>query len=61
MPSVGSPLVARAVSAALAVPLLLIVGAFGVLVVTATPFSVLVGYVHDLLTGGPTEKTRSPG
>ncbi|MCW2497476.1 DNA translocase FtsK 4TM domain-containing protein, partial [Jatrophihabitans sp.] len=49
---IGGPL-SHGVSAALAVPLLLILGAFGTLVVTATPFSVLVGYVRDLVTGGP--------
>jgi len=39
------------VSAVLAVPLLFVVGFFGVLVVTATPFSVLVGYVRSLFGG----------
>ncbi len=38
-------------SSAVAVPLLLLVGAFGVLVVTATPISVLVGYVRELVGG----------
>jgi S-DNA-T family DNA segregation ATPase FtsK/SpoIIIE len=51
---IGGPL-SHGVSALLAVPLLLIVGAFGTLVVTATPFSVLVGYVRDVITGGPLE------
>ena len=37
-------------SAAITVPLLLIVGAFGVMVVTATPISALAGYVRDLVT-----------
>jgi S-DNA-T family DNA segregation ATPase FtsK/SpoIIIE len=45
-------------SAAIAVPLLLIVGAFGILVVTATPISELVGYVYELVTG---RSVDSPG
>jgi S-DNA-T family DNA segregation ATPase FtsK/SpoIIIE len=49
---VGGPL-AGGVSAGLAVPLLLIVGAFGSLVVTATPLPVLFGYLRELLTGKP--------
>ena len=56
---IGGPL-SHGVSALLAVPLLLIVGAFGTLVVTATPFSVLVGYVRDLITGGPLEDEEEP-
>src|SRR6185437_9853419 len=52
---IGGPL-SHGVSAILAAPLLLIVGAFGALVVTATPFSVLVGYIRDLVTGGPIEE-----
>jgi S-DNA-T family DNA segregation ATPase FtsK/SpoIIIE len=36
-------------SAAITVPLLLLVGGFGVLVVTATPISALAGYVRDLV------------
>jgi DNA segregation ATPase FtsK/SpoIIIE, S-DNA-T family len=51
---VGGPL-SHGVSAVLAVPLLLLVGAFGALVVTATPFSVLIGYLGDLLTPGASE------
>ena len=47
---IGGPL-ARGVSAGLAVPLLLIVGAFGSLVVTATPLPVLFGYLRELLPG----------
>jgi S-DNA-T family DNA segregation ATPase FtsK/SpoIIIE len=47
---VGGPL-ARGVSAGLAVPLLLIVGAFGSLVLTATPLPVLFGYLRELFTG----------
>ncbi|MGH8960608.1 MAG: DNA translocase FtsK 4TM domain-containing protein [Jatrophihabitantaceae bacterium] len=38
-------------SAGIAVPLLLLVGAFGILVVTATPISALAGYVRELVTG----------
>ena len=38
-------------SAAIAVPLMLIVGAFGVLVITATPISALVAYLRELVTG----------
>jgi S-DNA-T family DNA segregation ATPase FtsK/SpoIIIE len=45
---IGRPLT-HGLSAALAVPVLTLVGAFGILVVTATPFSVLVGYVRTLL------------
>ena len=56
---IGGPL-SHGVSAILAVPLLLIVGAFGALVVTATPFSVLVDYVRDLVTGGPIEEDDEP-
>jgi S-DNA-T family DNA segregation ATPase FtsK/SpoIIIE len=47
---VGHPL-AQGVSAGLAVPLLLIVGAFGSLVVTATPLPVLLSYLRELFTG----------
>ncbi|MGH8862980.1 MAG: DNA translocase FtsK 4TM domain-containing protein [Jatrophihabitantaceae bacterium] len=47
---VGAPL-AHGVSAPLAVPLLLIVGLFGCLVVTATPLPVLIGYLRELVTG----------
>jgi S-DNA-T family DNA segregation ATPase FtsK/SpoIIIE len=42
---------AGGLSAGIAVPLLLIVGIFGVLVVTATPISAIAGYVHELVTG----------
>jgi S-DNA-T family DNA segregation ATPase FtsK/SpoIIIE len=42
---------ASGLSAAIAVPLLLIVGAFGILVVTATPISAIAGYVRELVTG----------
>ena len=49
---VGGPL-ARGVSAPLAVPLLLLVGAFGSLVVTATPLPVLAHYLRELVTGRP--------
>ncbi len=41
----------RGLSASLAVPLLLIVGAFGALVITATPLPVLFGYLRDLVVG----------
>ncbi len=44
---VGAQL-SKGLSAGLAVPLLLIVGLFGILVVTATPISVLTGYVRGL-------------
>ncbi|HJQ42484.1 MAG TPA: DNA translocase FtsK 4TM domain-containing protein [Jatrophihabitantaceae bacterium] len=44
----------RGLSAAMAVPLLLVLGAFGVLVVTATPISALVTYVRDLFSLGAT-------
>ncbi|MDP9115742.1 MAG: DNA translocase FtsK [Actinomycetota bacterium] len=44
---VGQPL-AGGLSAAIAVPLLLLVGAFGVLVVTATPISALVDYLREV-------------
>src|SRR4051794_28534931 len=44
---VGKPLSAG-LSAVLAVPVLTLIGAFGVLVVTATPISVLVGYLGSL-------------
>jgi S-DNA-T family DNA segregation ATPase FtsK/SpoIIIE len=43
----------RGLSAAVAVPILLIVGAFGILVATATPVSALVAYVRGLLSGAP--------
>jgi S-DNA-T family DNA segregation ATPase FtsK/SpoIIIE len=46
--AVGRPL-SSGLSPALAVPLLTVVGAFGILVVTATPISVLVGYLASLL------------
>jgi S-DNA-T family DNA segregation ATPase FtsK/SpoIIIE len=48
----GHPL-ARGLSAPVAVPLLLVVGAFGILVVTATPISALTGYLRELVTGNP--------
>jgi S-DNA-T family DNA segregation ATPase FtsK/SpoIIIE len=47
--AVGRPLTAG-LSAVLAVPVLAVVGAFGILVVTATPISVLAGYFGGLLT-----------
>src|SRR4051812_31418324 len=45
---VGKPLSAG-LSAVLAVPVLTLIGAFGVLVVTATPISVLTGYIGSLV------------
>ncbi len=45
---IGHPL-SNGLSAVLAVPVLTVVGAFGILVVTATPISVLVGYLGSLL------------
>jgi S-DNA-T family DNA segregation ATPase FtsK/SpoIIIE len=47
---VGGPL-ERGLSAGVAVPLLLIVGIFGVLVVTATPVSALIDYVREVVGG----------
>ena len=41
--------IARGLSAAIAVPLLMIVGVFGVLVVTATPVCELVAFVRNLI------------
>jgi S-DNA-T family DNA segregation ATPase FtsK/SpoIIIE len=55
---VGGPL-AHGVSALLAVPLLLLVGAFGALVVTATPFSALIGYLGDLLSPGHADEVET--
>ncbi|HKC28278.1 MAG TPA: DNA translocase FtsK [Jatrophihabitans sp.] len=46
--AIGHPL-SSGLSPTLAVPLLAVVGAFGILVVTATPISVLVGYLASLL------------
>jgi DNA segregation ATPase FtsK/SpoIIIE, S-DNA-T family len=46
---VGKPL-STGLSAVLAVPVLAAVGAFGILVVTATPINVLFGYFRSLLT-----------
>jgi S-DNA-T family DNA segregation ATPase FtsK/SpoIIIE len=46
---IGGPL-ARGLSAALAVPVLLVLGAFGILVVTATPVSAIVEYLGSLTT-----------
>jgi S-DNA-T family DNA segregation ATPase FtsK/SpoIIIE len=50
----GGPL-ARGLSAVIAVPVLLVVGIFGVLVVTATPISALRGFVADVLRREPYE------
>jgi S-DNA-T family DNA segregation ATPase FtsK/SpoIIIE len=49
---IGDPL-ARGVGAVLAVPLLAILGFFGILVVTATPLPVLITYLRELVTGPP--------
>jgi S-DNA-T family DNA segregation ATPase FtsK/SpoIIIE len=49
--AIGKPLSAG-LSSVLAVPVLTVVGAFGILVVTATPISVLVGYLRSLLSLG---------
>ncbi|MGI8679818.1 MAG: DNA translocase FtsK [Jatrophihabitans sp.] len=46
--AIGQPL-SSGLSDAIAVPLLAVVGAFGILVVTATPISVLIEYVARLL------------
>ncbi len=53
---VGAPL-SSALSAALAVPILAVIGIFGILVVTATPISALVEYVRSAggLLGSPDE------
>jgi len=48
---IGKPLSAG-LSAVLAVPVLALIGVFGILVVTATPLSVLVGYLRSLLGFG---------
>ncbi|HVU92240.1 MAG TPA: DNA translocase FtsK 4TM domain-containing protein, partial [Jatrophihabitans sp.] len=50
----GKPLSAG-LSAVLAVPVLTLVGAFGILVVTATPISLLAGYVRGLFGFGAGE------
>jgi S-DNA-T family DNA segregation ATPase FtsK/SpoIIIE len=46
--AIGHPL-SSGLSPSLAVPLLTVIGAFGILVITATPISVLVGYLGSLL------------
>ena len=56
---IAGPL-ARGLSAALAVPLLLIVGLFGILVVTATPISALAGYLRDVFRRRPVVVTADP-
>jgi S-DNA-T family DNA segregation ATPase FtsK/SpoIIIE len=48
---IGHPL-STGLSAAIAVPLLTLIGAFGILVVTATPLSLLFGYVRTVLGFG---------
>jgi DNA segregation ATPase FtsK/SpoIIIE, S-DNA-T family len=45
----------RGLSAAITVPLLLLIGAFGILVVTATPISALITYLRELVTGRSTD------
>src|SRR4051794_5461073 len=57
---VGQPLSAG-LSAVLAVPVLTLVGAFGVLVVTATPISVLTGYIGSLLGFGRAAESDATG
>jgi DNA segregation ATPase FtsK/SpoIIIE, S-DNA-T family len=52
--AIGRPL-SHGLSPVLAVPVLALVGAFGILVVTATPISMLVGYVRSLLGLGGAE------
>ncbi len=54
---VGGPL-GKGLTPALAVPLLLIVGLFGILVSTATPMSVLAGYVRGLVVRRPSASVR---
>jgi S-DNA-T family DNA segregation ATPase FtsK/SpoIIIE len=49
--AIGKPL-ASGLSPVLAVPVLALIGVFGVLVVTATPISVLFGYLRSLLRIG---------
>ncbi|MDP9092770.1 MAG: DNA translocase FtsK [Actinomycetota bacterium] len=51
--AVAGPL-SSGLSAAIAVPLLLMLGAFGVLVVTATPISAILAYIRDLFATKPT-------
>jgi S-DNA-T family DNA segregation ATPase FtsK/SpoIIIE len=50
--AVAGPL-SSGLSAAIAVPLLLMLGVFGVLVVTATPISAILAYVRDLFAAKP--------
>jgi S-DNA-T family DNA segregation ATPase FtsK/SpoIIIE len=52
--AVGKPLSAG-LSQVLAVPVLTVIGAFGILVVTATPISALLGYVRSLIGLGRTD------
>ncbi|HEY2167837.1 MAG TPA: DNA translocase FtsK 4TM domain-containing protein [Jatrophihabitantaceae bacterium] len=54
---VGNPL-SHGLSAAIAVPLLLLVGVFGILVVTATPVSALTAYVRELFAAKPQAGTE---
>jgi S-DNA-T family DNA segregation ATPase FtsK/SpoIIIE len=55
---VGNPL-SHGLSAAIAVPLLLLVGVFGILVVTATPVSALIAYVRQLFAADPEAESES--
>ncbi|HEV7203434.1 MAG TPA: DNA translocase FtsK 4TM domain-containing protein, partial [Jatrophihabitans sp.] len=57
--AVGAPL-SHGLSAVIAVPLLAVVGVFGILVLTATPISVLVDYVRTLTGFGRGEATALP-
>jgi DNA segregation ATPase FtsK/SpoIIIE, S-DNA-T family len=56
---IGGPL-SRGLSAPLAVPVLLIVGVFGSLVVTATPVSALFGLVRSLFVRRPARPVAEP-
>jgi S-DNA-T family DNA segregation ATPase FtsK/SpoIIIE len=55
----------RGISAPVTVPVLLVLGGFGILVVTATPISALVAYVRELFTftnerAAPVEEVAAP-
>ena len=56
--AVATPL-ASGLSQLIAVPLLLLLGGFGILVVTATPISALVSYVKDLFVRRPRVEPNS--
>ncbi len=53
--AIGKPLTSG-LSAVISVPLLALVGCFGILVVTATPISVIVDYLRDVTGFGPDEQ-----